>query len=97
MFEAKVVVITRPGARDMIVSNISATCRSDWVYPGTSARVESDMRRSTPFAAIAASRAKSVWRPSTGVWSNFQSPECTTVPYGVSMVTPIASGMLWQT
>ena len=67
MFEANVVVMTRPAARDMIASNISPTCRSDCVYPGTSARVESDKRRRTPFAAIAASRAKSVWRPSTGV------------------------------
>jgi len=31
------------------------------------------------------------------VWSNFQSPECTIVPWAVSIVTPTASGMLWQT
>ncbi len=52
------------------------------------------MRSRTPFAAIAERRAKSVCLPSTGVWSNFQSPEWTMVPCAVSMVMPTASGML---
>ncbi len=80
MFDANVVVITRPGARDMIASRRSPTWRSDCVYPATSARVESESSSSTPCAAISESRAKSVCFPSTGVWSNFQSPECTIVP-----------------
>ena len=36
-------------------------------------------------------------RPSTGVWSILKSPVCITVPTGVFMAMPMASGMLWHT
>ena len=50
--------------------------------PGRSAFVESPSRRSTPRFPIAARAPTSVCRPSTGVWSSFQSPVWTTRPAG---------------
>ena len=44
------------------------------VTPGRSAFVESPSMRSMPCVPSSASRPTSVRRPSTGVWSSFQSP-----------------------
>ncbi len=41
---------------------------------------------------ISASRPTSVRRPSTGVWSSFQSPVWSTRPAGVSRTMDTASG-----
>ena len=54
------------------------------VCPASSAFVESPSRRRIPGpSAIAPIRAMSVVRPSTGVRSSFQSPECRITPCGV--------------
>ena len=65
--------------------NASPTSRSEPVIPGRSAFVESPSIRSTPRFPIAASLPTSVLRPSTGVWSSFQSPVWSTRPAGVSI------------
>ena len=46
-----------------------------------------------PPSPNSASLAKSVNRPSTGVWSNLKSPEWTTKPTGVVIPNPTPSGM----
>ena len=82
MFEAKVAMITRPGALLMIPLNAWPTTCSLGVYPGASARVLSDTSASTPCAPNLASMAKSAVFPSAGVWSNLKSPVWITVPTG---------------
>ena len=69
----------------MIWRNASPTTRSERVKPGRSAFVESPSSRSTPRLPSSASRPTSVRRPSTGVWSSFQSPVWKTRPAGVSI------------
>ena len=60
--------------------------------PGRSAFVESQSSRSTPRLPISASRPTSVRKPSTGVWSSFQSLVCSTRPASVSITTATLSG-----
>ena len=69
MWDEKLVTITRPGASRMIRLRAAATSCSDCVMPGRSAFVESASMRSTPSAPKRASLARSVGRPSIGVWS----------------------------
>ena len=73
--------------------NASPTSRSEPVFPGRSAFVESPSRRSTPRFPISASVPTSVFSPSTGVWSSFQSPVCTTRPAAVSITSAAESGI----
>ena len=75
------------------VRNASPTSRSEPVIPGRSAFVESPSIRSTPRFPISASRPTSVFSPSTGVWSSFQSPVWTTRPAAVSRTTATQSGI----
>ena len=88
---------TRPGSgpcrSGMSCRKASPTSRSEPVMPGRSAFVESPSRRSTPSFPSSASRPTSVFRPSTGVWSSFQSPVWTTRPAGVSSTTATQSGI----
>ena len=92
-FEAKLATRTRPCFVGMIVRNASPTSFSDPLIPGRSAFVESPSRRSTPRLPISASLPTSVLRPSTGVWSSFQSPVCRTRPAGVSSRIDTVSGI----
>ena len=93
MFEANDATRMRPLRSGKSVRNASPTSRSEPVFPGRSAFVESPSRRSTPRLPISASFPTSVLRPSTGVWSSFQSPVCTTRPAAVSMTSATESGM----
>ena len=92
MFEANQEMRTRPCFEGMICLNASPTTRSERVNPGRSAFVESPSRRSTPRFPSSASVPTSVRRPSTGVWSSFQSPVWKIRPAGVSRQIPTASG-----
>ena len=92
MFEAKLEIRIRPCFEGMICRNASPTTRSERVNPGRSAFVESPSRRSMPRLPSSASVPTSVRRPSTGVWSSFQSPVWKTRPAGVSRQIPTASG-----
>ncbi len=76
----------------MICLNASPTSRSEPVKPARSAFVESQSRRSTPRLPISASRPTSVRKPSTGVWSSFQSLVCRSRPASVSIITATLSG-----
>ena len=82
MFDAKDATRIFPWRSGKIERNASPTSRSEPVLPGRSAFVESPRRRSTPRLPISASVPTSVFSPSTGVWSSFQSPVCTTRPGG---------------
>ena len=74
--------------RGMSRSSVSATTRSGGVSPSTSALVESLRRHSASPSASASSRARSVGRASSGVWSSLKSPVCTSVPSGVRSRKP---------
>ena len=74
MFEANDATTIRPERSGISCRNASPTSRSEPVIPGRSAFVESPSRRSTPRLPSSASAPTSVFRPSTGVWSSFQSP-----------------------
>ena len=93
MFEAKLATRMRPRRMGMIWANASPTSRSEPVMPGRSAFVESPSSRSTPRLPISASAPTSVFSPSTGVWSSFQSPVCRTRPAAVSTSTATESGI----
>ena len=97
MFEAKVATRIRPRRSGKSERNASPTSRSEPVVPGRSAFVESPRRRSTPRLPISASLPTSVFRPSTGVWSSFQSPVWTIRPAAVSITTATESGIEWAT
>ena len=81
-FDANETTRMRPLRSGISVRNASPTSRSEPVMPGRSAFVESPSSRSTPWLPSSANRPTSVLRPSTGVWSSFQSPVCTTRPGG---------------
>ena len=70
MFEAKLVTITRPSAREKTSSRCGPTTDSDGEKPGRSALVESPQSSRIPSAPSCASREMSAASPSTGVWSN---------------------------
>jgi hypothetical protein len=91
--EAKETTRMRPLRSGISVRNASPTSRSDPVIPGRSAFVESPSRRSTPSFPSSASRPTSVFSPSTGVWSSFQSPVWSTRPAGDSSTTATQSGI----
>ena len=93
MFDAKEATRMRPVRSGKSVRNVSPTSRSEPVVPGRSAFVESPRKRSTPRFPISASLPTSVLRPSTGVWSSFQSPVWTTRPASVSMTSATESGI----
>ena len=93
MFDANEATMIRPVRSGMSWRNASPTSRSEPVIPGRSAFVESPSSRSTPRLPSAASAPTSVLRPSTGVWSSFQSPVCRTRPAAVSITTAVASGI----
>ena len=92
-FEANETTRIRPLRSGIRVRNASPTSRSEPVIPGRSAFVESPSRRSTPALPSSASRPTSVLRPSTGVWSSFQSPVWTTRPASHSTTTATQSGI----
>ena len=73
-FDANETTRMRPLRSGISVRNASPTSRSEPVIPGRSAFVESPSSRSTPWLPSSASRPTSVFSPSTGVWSSFQSP-----------------------
>ena len=93
MFDANDATTMRPVRSGMSWRNASPTSRSEPVIPGRSAFVESPSNRSTPRLPSAASAPTSVFSPSTGVWSSFQSPVCSTRPAGVSITSATASGI----
>ena len=93
MFEAKDATTIRPRRSGISCRNASPTSRSEPVIPGRSAFVESPSRRSMPRLPSSASVPTSVFKPSTGVWSSFQSPVWRTRPAGVSTTTAIESGI----
>ena len=93
MFDANDATRIFPRRSGKIERNASPTRRSEPVLPGRSAFVESPRRRSTPRLPISASLPTSVLSPSTGVWSSFQSPVCTTRPAGVSITSAAESGI----
>ena len=92
-FDAKETTRMRPLRSGISVRNASPTSRSEPVIPGRSAFVESPSRRSTPSFPSSARRPTSVLRPSTGVWSSFQSPVWSTRPAGVSSTIATQSGI----
>ena len=61
--------------------------------PGTSALVESIIRRSTPFSPSLPNSTRSVMRWSSGSWSSLMSPVSISEPAGVCTNTASASGM----
>ena len=82
------------------------TERSDAVWPGSSALVESARSSRMPgnglssvgrWRAISPMVARSVRRPSTGVRSSFQSPLCRIVPCGVWNAVAKPWGTEWVT
>ena len=83
----------RPLRSGISVRNASPTSRSEPVIPGRSALVESPSIRSTPWLPSSASRPTSVFSPSTGVWSSFQSPVWRTRPAAVSSTIATQSGI----
>ena len=93
MFDANDATTIRPVRSGISCRNASPTSRSEPVIPGRSAFVESPSRRSTPRLPSSASAPTSVFRPSTGVWSSFQSPVWSIRPAGVSTTTAIESGI----
>ena len=95
MFDANDATMIRPVRRGISWRNASPTSRSEPVIPGRSALVESPSRRSMPRLPSSASAPTSVFRPSTGVWSSFQSPVWSTRPADVSITTAIESGIEW--
>ena len=92
-FDANETTRMRPLRSGISVRNASPTSRSEPVMPGRSAFVESPSSRSTPWLPSSANRPTSVFRPSTGVWSSFQSPVWTTRPAAVSSTTATQSGI----
>jgi hypothetical protein len=78
-------------------SSTGAMSCSDVVKPGTSALVESTMKRSTPSSPSRANARRSVIRPSSGSWSILKSPVWRTTPAPVRITTASASGMEWLT
>ena len=93
MFEANDATRIFPVRSGKIERNASPTSRSEPVFPGRSAFVESPRSRSTPRFPISASVPTSVFSPSTGVWSSFQSPVWTTRPAAVSITSAAESGI----
>ncbi len=89
--------MTRRGAFEMTASSTGPMERSVGVKPGTSALVESDMKRSMPASPRRAKARRSVIRSSSGSWSSLKSPVCSTLPASVVMATASASGMEWLT
>ena len=67
MFEAKLVTMILPSARENTSSRWRPTPLSDGEKPGRSALVESPHRRRTPSRPSSASRETSAGGPSTGV------------------------------
>ncbi len=97
MWEAKQAAITLPGASRMMSAMGSARERSDATKPGRSALVESLSKSRTPWRPRAARAGRSVGWPSTGVGSSLKSPECSTIPSGVSKAMAAACGTEWLT
>ena len=97
MWLAKHATTTSRGARATRSRSTGPTVRSLGMNPISSALVESDRKTCTPRRASSANAWRSVGRPSSGVWSSLKSPECSTVPNGVSMATATPSGMLCVT
>jgi hypothetical protein len=96
-WEANEATITRRSACANTRSSTGAISRSEVVKPGTSALVESTMKRSTPASPSRANARRSVIRPSSGSWSILKSPVCSTVPALVRTATASASGIEWFT
>ena len=97
MWLAKLAMMTRPLAWEMICSKVLPTSASDGVKFGFVALVESLIMRSTPVSEKRARAPKSVVMPSMGVWSSLKSPVCRTLPAGLWMNRPTAPGMEWFT
>ena len=98
MLDANVAMMMRlPSALANSRSKVSPTLRSEGVWPGRSALVESAIRASTPLLPSSPKRARSMISPSMGVKSTLKSPVCTRTPAGVCMASPTESGMEWFT
>ena len=95
--EAKDATTIWPVACANTESRTGPISRSLVVKPGTSALVESTMKRSTPASPSRAKARRSVMRPSRGNWSILKSPVCSTVPAPVRTATASASGIEWLT
>ena len=94
---AKLETMTRRGAVRKTCSIAGVRSRSEVVKPGTSALVESVMKRSTPSSPSRAKPRRSVIRPSRGNWSILKSPVCRTMPARVRIATASPSGIEWLT
>ncbi len=94
---AKQDTMIRCRAPPNTLESTSAMARSLVTMPGTSALVESDMSRSTPWEPSLAKPPRSVSRRSSGSWSILKSPVCRTRPALVQMATASASGIEWLT
>ena len=95
--EEKVATTTRFGDRAIHSSSAASASRSIRECPSTSAPVESLSRRRTPWLPTSSKRARSKRCPSQGFDSILKSPVCTTVPTGVSRMSPVASAIEWWT
>ena len=90
--EAKEVIITRPGAWEIITFKRETIFLSVGVVPGTSALVESLNNKSTPFFPTSASLTRSVFSP-ISVQSNLKSPVKTIREREVSTINPKEPGI----
>jgi len=92
-FDAKVVTSTRPLAFFTCARRPSCTPSSDPDGLSWKTLVESHTNASTPSSPIMVSVSVLGASPSTGVSSIFQSPVWKTLPNGVSINTPLPSGI----
>ena len=86
-----------PLASEKARSSAGATEISGFTKPGTSALVESIIRRSTPSSPSLANSRRFVSLLSRGSGSIFMSPVSMIFPAGVVTATARASGMEWVT
>ena len=91
--DAKVVTSTRPFAASTWARSPAWTLSSDPDGSGWNTLVESHTNASTPSSPIRVSTSVLGASPSTGVSSIFQSPVWNTRPNGVSMSSPLPSGI----
>ena len=91
--EANVVATTRPLAPATSASIGLPSWLSERPARGEKTFVLSQIRARTPASAISDHMARSKGSPMMGVSSSLKSPECTTLPAGVSITRPAASGI----
>jgi hypothetical protein len=92
------VTMRRPFASRNSLRSTGPTEDSEVVWPFSSALVESASSRRIPDStSMAPIRPRSVKRPSIGLRSSFQSPECRMVPWGVWKAVANPLGTEWVT